>query len=111
MSKTNKDVRCSFCDARKQDVMMLIAGLNGHICDRCITQGYQILTEEFNNTPGKKHKPNSFDLSDIKPIDIKNHLDQYVIGQDDAQRSEERSVGKGGVSTCRYRGAPENKKK
>ncbi|QEC52880.1 ATP-dependent Clp protease ATP-binding subunit ClpX [Anseongella ginsenosidimutans] len=86
MSKTNKDVRCSFCDARKQDVMMLIAGLNGHICDRCITQGYQILTEEFNNAPGKKKKPNSFDLNGIKPIDIKNHLDQYVIGQDDAKR-------------------------
>lgn len=86
MSKTNKDVRCSFCDARKQDVMMLIAGLNGHICDRCITQGYQILTEEFNNSPGKKKKPNSPDLSGIKPVDIKKHLDQYVIGQDDAKR-------------------------
>lgn len=86
MSKTNKDVRCSFCDARKQDVMMLIAGLNGHICDRCITQGYQILTEEFNNAPGKKKKANSFDLDGIKPLDIKNHLDQYVIGQDDAKR-------------------------
>ncbi|HYH55498.1 MAG TPA: ATP-dependent Clp protease ATP-binding subunit ClpX [Anseongella sp.] len=86
MSKTNKDVRCSFCDARKQDVMMLIAGLNGHICDRCITQGYQILTEEFNNSPGKKKKPNAFDLTGIKPVDIKNHLDQYVIGQDDAKR-------------------------
>src|SRR5690606_28763788 len=86
MSKTNKDVRCSFCDARKQDVMMLIAGLNGHICDRCITQGYQILSEEFNNAPAKKKKPNSFDLSGIKPIDIKKHLDQYVIGQDDAKR-------------------------
>lgn len=66
--------------------MMLIAGLNGHICDRCITQGYQILTEEFNNSPGKKKKPNSPDLSGIKPVDIKKHLDQYVIGQDDAKR-------------------------
>jgi len=65
---------------------MLIAGLNGHICDRCITQGYQILSEEFNNAPAKKKKPNSFDLSGIKPIDIKKHLDQYVIGQDDAKR-------------------------
>src|SRR3546814_6397223 len=95
--RSNKDVRCSFCDARKQDVMMLIAGLNGHICDRCITQGYQILTEEFNNTPGKKPKPNSFDLSGIKPIGIKNHLDQYVIGQDDAKRVMSVEIGRAHV--------------
>lgn len=66
--------------------MMMIAGLNGHICDRCITQGHQILTEEFNVGAEKKTQQSTFDLSKIKPVSIKEHLDQYIIGQDDAKR-------------------------
>ena len=74
--------KCSFCGRKKDEVELLIAGMEGHICDRCIEQAYAIIEEEFK---GK----GSFDLSGIellKPIQIKEFLDQYVIGQDNAKR-------------------------
>lgn len=83
MSKNQKDVRCSFCGASKQDVMLMIAGIDGHICDRCLEQGYQILNEE---TAQNKAKKTQLELNLVKPLEIKKHLDQYVIGQDDAKR-------------------------
>lgn len=83
MAKTTKDVTCSFCGIRKQDAMMLIAGDGAHICDRCITQAGDILTEEMNLRKSKQLKTA---LKLIKPIEIKEHLDQYVIGQDDAKK-------------------------
>ena len=48
MSKGNKDIKCSFCGSGKQDTLMLIAGLDAHICDNCVTQANQILAEELN---------------------------------------------------------------
>src|SRR5438045_4139937 len=83
MAKSKNDVQCSFCGASKQDVMLMIAGIDGHICDRCLAQGYQILTEE---TSQQRSKKSQNELTLVKPIDIKKHLDQYVIGQDDAKR-------------------------
>ncbi|UKJ09078.1 ATP-dependent Clp protease ATP-binding subunit ClpX [Solitalea lacus] len=83
MSKNQKDVRCSFCGSSKQDVALMIAGIDGHICDRCLEQGYQILNEE---TVQNKAKKAQLELNLVKPIEIKKHLDQYVIGQDDAKR-------------------------
>ncbi len=61
---------------------MLIAGDGAHICDRCITQASEILTEEMNL---RKSKALQTTLKLIRPIEIKEHLDQYVIGQDDAK--------------------------
>ncbi len=78
-----KDINCSFCGAKKEDVNLMIAGINGHICDRCILQGHQIVTEEIGN---KKQKQANAAINLIKPVDIKKHIDQYVIGQDDAKR-------------------------
>ncbi len=83
MPKTNKDITCSFCGIRKQDAMMLIAGDGAHICDRCITQAGEILTEEMNL---RKSKVLQTALKLIKPVEIKQHLDEYVIGQDDAKK-------------------------
>ncbi|POY37989.1 ATP-dependent Clp protease ATP-binding subunit ClpX [Solitalea longa] len=83
MSKNQKDVRCSFCGSSKQDVALMIAGIDGHICDRCLEQGYQILNEE---TVQNKAKKAQLELNLVKPVEIKKHLDQYVIGQDDAKR-------------------------
>lgn len=83
MAKSNKDIICSFCGIRKQDALMLIAGDGAHICDRCITQAGEILTEEMNL---RKSKSLQTALKLIKPIDIKKHLDEYVIGQDDAKK-------------------------
>jgi ATP-dependent Clp protease ATP-binding subunit ClpX len=83
MPKTTKDITCSFCGIRKQDAMMLIAGDGAHICDRCITQAGEILTEEMNL---RKSKVLQTALKLIKPVEIKQHLDEYVIGQDDAKK-------------------------
>lgn len=74
--------RCSFCGREKKDTNLLIAGISGHICDRCIEQAYSIVQEEL-GVQGE------FDMEQIKllkPIEIKNFLDLYVIGQDEAKK-------------------------
>src|SRR5660397_33965 len=74
--------KCSFCGRTKKEANMLIAGLEGHICDHCIEQAHSIMNEEL----GSK-KNISFDtINLLKPIEIKNFLDQYVIGQDMAKK-------------------------
>ncbi len=85
MSKTSKDIKCSFCGAGKQDSLMLIAGLDAHICDKCVNQANDILAEELKLR--KVKSPQQLAAGTIlKPIEIKSHLDQYVIGQDDAKK-------------------------
>lgn len=74
--------KCSFCGRNKDEVELLIAGMDGHICDRCIEQAHSIIEEEFKSK-------GTFDLSSIellKPKQIKEFLDQYVIGQDHAKK-------------------------
>jgi ATP-dependent Clp protease ATP-binding subunit ClpX len=74
--------KCSFCGREKKEVHILIAGMEGHICENCIEQAHAIIEEEF-----KKNK--NFDLNGVelkKPREIKDFLDQYVIGQDDAKK-------------------------
>jgi ATP-dependent Clp protease ATP-binding subunit ClpX len=83
MAKQNRDIRCSFCGAGKQDTLVLIAGIDAHICDKCIQQANNILIEE-NDARQSKIATNSLKIA--KPKDIKAHLDQYVIGQDDAKK-------------------------
>ena len=82
-SKEKNHIKCSFCGRDKQDTAVLIAGINGHICDRCIAQAYQIVNEEFAN---KKDKSLNKSLKVLKPIEIKAFLDEFVIGQDQAKR-------------------------
>jgi ATP-dependent Clp protease ATP-binding subunit ClpX len=83
MSKGNKDIKCSFCGSGKQDTLMLIAGLDAHICDKCVAQANQILAEELNV---RKTKTTQTFETLLKPLEIKTHLDQYVIGQDQAKK-------------------------
>ncbi|MEO5910146.1 MAG: ATP-dependent Clp protease ATP-binding subunit ClpX [Pelobium sp.] len=83
MSKSQKDIKCSFCGAGKQDTLMLIAGLDAHICDKCVGQANDILAEELTL---KKGKSITSALTLLKPQEIKSHIDQYVIGQDDAKK-------------------------
>ena len=74
--------KCSFCGRTKKEANMLIAGLEGHICDHCIEQAHSIMKEEL----GSK-KNTAFDtINLLKPTEIKNFLDQYVIGQDMAKK-------------------------
>lgn len=74
--------KCSFCGRDKKDTNLLIAGLSGHICDRCIEQAHDIVLEEL-------QEKKDFDVNEIellKPVEIKDFLDQYVIGQEEAKR-------------------------
>jgi ATP-dependent Clp protease ATP-binding subunit ClpX len=82
-SKEKDHIKCSFCGRDKQDTAVLIAGINGHICDRCIAQAYQIVNEEFAN---KQDKNINQSLNLLKPIEIKAFLDEYVIGQSQAKK-------------------------
>jgi ATP-dependent Clp protease ATP-binding subunit ClpX len=81
MSKDN--IKCSFCGRDKQDTHVLIAGINGHICDDCITQAQGIVKEE---TIVKEGELDEVTLL-LKPAEIKSHLDEYVIGQEDAKKT------------------------
>jgi ATP-dependent Clp protease ATP-binding subunit ClpX len=82
-SKDKDHIKCSFCGRDKQDTAVLIAGINGHICDRCIAQAYQIVNEEF---ASKQDKSLNQSLNLLKPLEIKTFLDEYVIGQDQAKK-------------------------
>jgi ATP-dependent Clp protease ATP-binding subunit ClpX len=80
MAKTEE--HCSFCGREKHEARVLIAGLNGHICDTCVQQAQVILEEEL-----AAKKPRNFqEYTLLKPNEIKRYLDQYVIGQDEAKR-------------------------
>lgn len=84
-SKTRKN-RCSFCGRKEDEVGFLITGMDGYICDSCVTQAYEITQEALQGTSGKKEVA-ALNLKQLpKPIEIKQFLDQYVIGQDDAKR-------------------------
>ena len=74
-------VKCSFCGKNKQDTDVLIAGITAHICDSCIEQAYNILDLENSDSP-------TLDKSArlIKPQEIKAHLDEYVISQEQAKK-------------------------
>jgi ATP-dependent Clp protease ATP-binding subunit ClpX len=80
-----KETNCSFCGRPRAEVGMLIAGVSGHICESCITQGYTIVQEEMgagNKAATKTQEP----LNVLKPKEIKAKLDEYVIGQEDAKK-------------------------
>ena len=79
----NENIRCSFCNREKRDTNVLIAGVSGHICDYCITQAQSIVKEEINE---KSNVDLSHHLRLFKPQEIKKHLDEYVIGQEDAKK-------------------------
>ncbi len=80
-------VTCSFCGRRKNEVELLLSGIDAHICNNCIEQGHQVLLEEFGSKEEKKGKKKMPKLNLIPPVEIKRFLDQYVIGQDEAKRS------------------------
>jgi ATP-dependent Clp protease ATP-binding subunit ClpX len=74
--------KCSFCGREAKDAGLLISGISAHICQHCVEQAQQVIEQEF-AAKGNKKIP-SFKL--LKPFEIKKHLDQYVIGQDDAKK-------------------------
>jgi ATP-dependent Clp protease ATP-binding subunit ClpX len=84
LAKKNTELSCSFCGRSKEDVGLLISGIDAHICEDCIHQGNEIVVNE-NGGKIKKGKKLSFELK--KPKEIKALLDEYVIGQDAAKRT------------------------
>ncbi|HLW19864.1 MAG TPA: ATP-dependent Clp protease ATP-binding subunit ClpX [Cyclobacteriaceae bacterium] len=75
-------VTCSFCGRNKKDVGLMVSGISAHICNFCIDQAYQILSEEDKT---KKQKKNTkFKLK--KPKELTSYLNQYVIGQQEAKK-------------------------
>jgi ATP-dependent Clp protease ATP-binding subunit ClpX len=77
-----KDAICSFCGRKKEDSEILIAGISGHICDVCVRQADAIVEEEV-----EKESAELLDLELKKPQEIKSHIDDYVIGQEEAKRT------------------------
>ncbi len=75
---------CSFCGRKRLDVELLISGNNAFICDECAVKAYEIVAEEI--LPSKQKKFNLEGKHLHKPIEIKEHLDKYIIGQDDAKK-------------------------
>ena len=83
MSGKKDNLSCSFCGREKKDTNVLIAGIDGHICDHCIRQAHGIVVEEMDQ---KERKELGKSLRLVKPKEIKAFLDQYVIGQDEAKK-------------------------
>jgi ATP-dependent Clp protease ATP-binding subunit ClpX len=80
-------LHCSFCGRNREEVKILIAGQDGHICENCVEHAQEIISQELvsGNTP-LEEAPGNFRLTIKKPIEIKRFLDEYVIGQDDAKK-------------------------
>ncbi len=74
--------RCSFCGRTRNESTLLIAGIDGFICDLCAIQAYDIIQEDLHS----KEDLNLGDITLLKPKEIKEFLDQYVIGQDAAKK-------------------------
>ena len=82
-----KETNCSFCGANRANVQMLIAGVSGHICDSCAVQANRIVSEEVGETNVSKDVlKNTTEINIHKPAEIKQLLDEYVIGQDEAKK-------------------------
>jgi ATP-dependent Clp protease ATP-binding subunit ClpX len=77
-----KEIQCSFCGRKKQDTDLLIAGISGHICNHCVTQAQTIVRDEVKQNQGTVF--NKVNL--LKPNEIKAHIDEFVIGQDEAKK-------------------------
>ncbi len=76
-------LHCSFCGRKKPETDLLIAGLDAHICDKCIEQAHGIVLEEITQKTGDSF---SEELTLKKPREIKEFIDQYMIGQNQAKR-------------------------
>src|SRR5450631_3314355 len=80
-----QSLHCSFCGRNRDEVKILIAGQEGHICENCVEHAQEIIQQELmirEDTPGGTQ----FKLTVKKPIEIKRFLDEYIIAQDDAKK-------------------------
>jgi len=81
-----KGQKCSFCGRDKGETLLMIAGVEGHICESCVEQAHEIVNEELGNK-GDSKSDFTFSLpKDITPAKIKAYLDQFIIGQNEAKK-------------------------
>ena len=86
MKRSKNSYRCSFCGRDKAEALILIAGIDGHICEVCVEQADEIIQEELYSGKKETERDDFFLPEAVTPIEIKTHLDQYVIGQDEAKK-------------------------
>jgi len=83
-------LHCSFCGRNREEVKILIAGQDGHICENCVEHAQEIISQELSvsrmNNKNQQNASAGSKLMVKKPIEIKTFLDEYVIGQDDAKK-------------------------
>lgn len=79
-------LHCSFCGRSRDEVKILIAGQEGHICENCVEHAREIIDQELMVRDDKSAGSSSFKLTVKKPIEVKKFLDEYVIGQDEAKK-------------------------
>ena len=79
-------LHCSFCGRSRDEVKILIAGQEGHICENCVEHAQEIIAQELNLKQESLPSASNFKLTVRKPAEIKKFLDEYVIGQDDAKK-------------------------
>ncbi len=82
--KKQEDISCSFCGKKKSEVNLMIGGITGHICDACATQANTIVDEELQS---KVRANLDQHLNLLKPAEIKEKLDEHVIGQEEAKKT------------------------
>ena len=87
MAKQTQVLHCSFCGRSRDEVKILIAGQEGHICENCVEHAQEIIVQELSlkNEAGATGSSN-FKMNIRRPSEIKKFLDEYVIGQDDAKK-------------------------
>ncbi|MDP4581398.1 MAG: ATP-dependent Clp protease ATP-binding subunit ClpX [Saprospiraceae bacterium] len=99
MAKNKTSIHCSFCGKDKSETLMLIAGINAHVCEVCVEQAHDIVQEELyggmkngvrtkgaGNSNLSSDKQDSSDNHILSPMEMKAKLDQYIIGQDEAKK-------------------------
>ncbi|MEO6682879.1 MAG: ATP-dependent Clp protease ATP-binding subunit ClpX [Ginsengibacter sp.] len=79
-------LHCSFCGRSRDEVKILIAGQEGHICENCVEHAQEIIVQEVIPAQDKNQGSSNYKLSVKKPMDLKKYMDEYVIGQDDAKK-------------------------
>lgn len=86
--REDRQLRCSFCNKTQDQVKKLIAGPNGtYICDECVSVCEEILNEEFDDYDDDAKNAADMEINLLKPMEIKEFLDEYVIGQEEAKKS------------------------
>lgn len=79
-------LHCSFCGRSRDEVKILIAGQEGHICENCVEHAQEIIEQELMIRDDAAVKTSQFKLNVKKPVEVKRFLDEYIIGQDDAKK-------------------------